>query len=81
MRHIYFYNVHGCLYGSGLFAYISQNGKWTLGLYVVRRKKAITFLSLILAKCVCDESCRGNSLPNFPKGLVLVAPIDFSVYR
>ena len=42
MRHIYFYNVHGCLYGSGLFAYISQNGKWTLGLYVVKRKKGVS---------------------------------------
>ena len=42
---------------------------------------AITFLSSILAKCVRDESCRGEFPPTSPKGLVLVAQTDFCVYR
>ena len=39
------------------------------------------FLSTILAKFVRDESCRGYFPPASPKGLVLVAPRDFYVYR
>ena len=38
------------------------------------------FLSSILAKCVRDESCRGEFPPTSPKGLVLVAQTDFCVY-
>ena len=38
-------------------------------------------LSSILAKCVCDESCRGDFRPTSPKGLVHVVQADFSVYR
>ena len=39
------------------------------------------FLSSILAKCVRDESRRGEFPPTSPKGLVLVAQTDFCVYR
>ena len=35
------------------------------------------FVSSILAKCVCDESCGGNFLSTSPKGLVFVAPKIF----
>ena len=38
------------------------------------------FLSSILAKCVFDESCRGEFPPTSPKGLVLMAQIEFCVY-
>ena len=31
------------------------------------------FLSSILAKCIRDESCRGDFPPTSPKGLLLVA--------
>ena len=41
---------------------------------------AISFLSSILAKCVRDESCRGEIPPTSPKVLVLVAQTDFCVY-
>ena len=35
--------------------------------------RSIFFLSSILAKCFCDESCRGDFPPFSPKGLVLVS--------
>ena len=39
------------------------------------------FLSSILAKCVQDESCRGEFPPTSPKGLVLEAQRHFCGYR
>ena len=43
----------------------------------VFRNFAITFLSSILAKCVNNESCRGDFPPSSPNDLVLVAQRDF----
>ena len=35
------------------------------------------FFIFNLAKCIHDESCRGDFLSTSPKGLVLVAQTDF----
>ena len=47
---------------------------------LIRRFRELC-LSSILAKCVHDESCRGDTPPTSPKGQVLVVQTDFCVYR
>ena len=38
------------------------------------------FIFSILAKCVCDESCRGDLVPDSPKGPKLVGQTDFFLH-
>ena len=76
-----FFDLFSMLFILMCYLSILKNKKKTPAVKFLDLIFAKTFLSSILAKCVRDESCRGEFPPTSPKGLVRVAQTDFCVYR